>query len=202
MLNDLFYRKPIYCLLIAGGAAIIILSIFGDMIGIGHQGFGRGQLSGVVFGTFFCIAVLLHVNHETPGFLARLAGTIYVGGILYMGLRPSPDVHNRYKILLNLNSFSLNDFAINTIGFIPLGYLLMLCFTFRPERRESTPMRRIIIIIGAGVMLSLLLEVAQYYLPWGRESSFMDLTANAIGTFIGVTAFLFTEHERNRSIRT
>jgi VanZ family protein len=45
-------------------------------------------------------------------------------------------------------------------------------------------------------LISLLLEVSQYYLISGRHSSFIDLIANTIGTLIGIAMYLAVEQER------
>jgi glycopeptide antibiotics resistance protein len=119
-----------------------------------------------------------------------------VGGILYVGLKPNPFKYVQYEVLLDFNSFDWHDFAINTVGFIPLGYLLMLSFGNRQKDQRANLFGRAIIVAGAGGLISLFLEMSQYYLISGRQSSLFDLIFNTLGTLLGIALYIFMEQQK------
>jgi glycopeptide antibiotics resistance protein len=135
---------------------------------------------------------LLFSNRRT---LLRVLTWIYVSGIFLAGLVPFPFNHTYNGILLGVNIFSLRDFAINVVGFVPLGYLLMMSFGNRLTERRADLFNRAILVVGVGCLISLFLEVSQYYFIAGRHSSFMDVIANTLGPLVGVTMFLLMEHK-------
>jgi len=121
---------------------------------------------------------------------ARLLGLCYVSGILYMGLWPNTCKCIQYKELLDIRFFSWQDFTINIMGFIPLGYLLMLNFGNREKAKRATIFKRTILATLGGGVISLFLEVSQYYVISGRQSSLFDWIANTLGTLIGIATYL------------
>ena len=193
-----FAREPIRSLLIVVGLILIVVSAFADSIGVGHPGFGLKQFSGLVIGVLLSMAGLLKVYLSINKIWARILGVIYLNGILYVGLSPRSFKYTQYKVLLNVSNFSWHDFSINTVGFIPLGYLLMLGFGNGQKDKRGNILKRAIIVAGFGGLISLFLEVSQYYLISGRHSSFIDLIANTIGTLIGIAMYLAVEQERTR----
>ena len=120
---------------------------------------------------------------------ARALSTIYLSMILFAGLRPSTFNHTYYKIFLDIGRFNGFDLLLNTVGFIPFGYLLMLSFGERPN------FKRAMAVAGFGTLISFLLETSQFYFIPGRVSSMIDLVTNIIGTLLGITLFL---HFRNK----
>ncbi len=146
-----------------------------------------------------CGAFKVHL--KMPRILARVLSFIYMSGVLYMGLRPNPCERYLYKVLLTGN-FGWHDFAINTVGFLPLGYLLMISFENWQKDRRAGIFKRAVVICGLGILVSLFLEVSQYYLIPGRQSSFMDLAANTIGTLAGIAIYLFIGQQRTHRQRT
>jgi glycopeptide antibiotics resistance protein len=142
------------------------------------------------------MAGLLKVYLSINKIWARVLSVIYLIGILCVGLSPRSRNYTQYKVLFDVNNFGWHDFSINTVGFIPLGYLLMLGFGNGQKDKRGNLFRRAIILSGVGGLISLLLEVSQYYLISGRHSSFIDLTANTIGTLIGIAMYLAVEQER------
>ena len=107
----------------------------------------------------------------------------------------------RFKILkknylkLSRNAFkldglSLRDMYINILGFIPLGYLLMVnAFSFMSSRVSTW--RLIFGAILGGTLISLFIEILQAFLP-ARNSSLTDLLFNALGTGLGlILALIF-----------
>ena len=183
------YLDPAF-FLIGIGAAGIILSAFADLIGVGHAGFGQKQLSGLVIGVLLSVAGLLKIYLSSTKIWTRVLGVIYLSGILCVGLMPYPFKCAQYKVLLDFNSFGWHDFAINTVGFIPLGYLLMLSFGNRQKDQGINLFKRTIIVAGVGSLISLFLEISQYYLISGRQSSLFDWISNTFGTLLGIAVYL------------
>ncbi|RPJ76779.1 MAG: VanZ family protein [Desulfobacteraceae bacterium] len=77
--------------------------------------------------------------------------------------------------------FSRSDLAVNIAGFVPFGFLVCL----RLLLGGRCPLRAgILIAVAAGVAVSLVIETTQVWLP-GRDSSLLDLGANALGAALG-----------------
>lgn len=88
------------------------------------------------------------------------------------------------KPLLGLpegQTFSVSDVTVNLLGFVPFGFLV--CLRLLAAGRSS-PRSCLIIAIAAGFSFSLAIELTQVWLP-GRDSSFLDLTTNTMGSAIG-----------------
>lgn len=82
---------------------------------------------------------------------------------------------------------NLNDIAINILGFVPFGFLVsawLRLFKKRPLRSAYG------ITLFLGFCLSLAIELIQVYLPT-RDSSFMDVISNILGTAAGVLLFKY-----------
>jgi glycopeptide antibiotics resistance protein len=183
-------------LLIAVGATAIVVSGFADSISVGRPGFGVEQLSGLVIGVLVVAAGVVKVLFANSSTLARILTGIYLSGILFVGLRANPFKYTQYKILLDVNSFDLHAFAINTAGFIPLWYLLILSFGNRQKDQRTNMFKRATIAVGGGSLISLFLEVSQYYLISGRHSSLFDWIFNAFGTIMGIALYILVEQEK------
>lgn len=69
----------------------------------------------------------------------------------------------------------IKDWIINTLGFIPLGALIVLSFPGR---------LRVLTATAACLAVSLTIELTQIYLPW-RVPSLQDLLLNTVGGLIG-----------------
>ena len=110
-------------------------------------------------------------------------------------------IPNRFKILkkkflelsdnaLRLNGSNLRDMRINILGFIPLGYLLLVTF-YSTKSSWTSSWRLIFWAVLGGTVLSFVIETLQAYLPT-RNSSLTDLIFNSFGTGIGtILAILF-----------
>jgi VanZ family protein len=173
----------------------MLVSAFADSIGVGRPGFGVEQLSGLVIGALVTMAGLVKVLLADTRILIRVLAGIYVGGILYVGLRPNPFKSVQYKVLLDFNSFDWHDIAINTVGFIPLGFLLMLSLGNQQKDQEANLFKRTMIVAGFGSFVSLFLEMSQYYLISGRASSLFDCISNTLGTLLGIAVYLVLSRE-------
>ena len=85
---------------------------------------------------------------------------------------------------LELNGSSLRDMRVNILGFIPLGYLLIVTI-YSTKSSWSSSWRLIFLAIFGGTVVSLFIEILQTYLPT-RNSSLSDLIFNTFGTALGV----------------
>jgi VanZ family protein len=72
-----------------------------------------------------------------------------------------------------------NDIILNIAGFIPLGIILCVYFSFTRPRFQA-----IILATLVGALLSLVIEVLQAYIP-SRTSGTTDIITNTIGALIG-----------------
>ncbi|UCF30188.1 MAG: VanZ family protein [bacterium] len=82
----------------------------------------------------------------------------------------------------HLSRADVLDIIINTLGFIPLGFLLSLYLTAARMLAKKTAY---FLTAAAGISLSLFIEVFQAFIPV-RHSSARDLILNALGTMIGI----------------
>lgn len=74
-------------------------------------------------------------------------------------------------------------FVLNMLLFMPFGVLL-----HHEARRRSFTLLSIVIVAGmAGISISMIIEYLQAFLP-GRDSSLIDVLANAAGALVGVAA--------------
>ncbi|HVY07400.1 MAG TPA: VanZ family protein [Burkholderiales bacterium] len=75
-----------------------------------------------------------------------------------------------------------SDVVLNILAYVPLGLLLTLFWMGRMRRPLAA-----VLAVAAGVLLSLLLEYIQAYLPT-RISSNLDVLTNSMGAFWGAIA--------------
>lgn len=94
--------------------------------------------------------------------------------------------------LPNIQSISFFDLTVNLLGFLPFGFLvqLRLLMSGRLAAKNHS-----ILTVAVGFAVSLAIELTQVWLP-GRDSSALDLIANAGGTAIG--AFLAIKYDSSR----
>ncbi len=84
------------------------------------------------------------------------------------------------------------DVAVNILGFIPFGILMMLVLT----GRGMNVLLAGVVTVLVGFMISFCIEYLQAFLP-SRHSSMRDLLCNTIGTAIGAIA-MFLLHKRHQ----
>lgn len=81
------------------------------------------------------------------------------------------------------------DFAANTLGYAPLGFLLALSFLRRggmPGLPRSNPAAILVAMLASG-LLALCMEALQTYLP-ARVPSNIDFALNVLGALLGAVA--------------
>lgn len=86
---------------------------------------------------------------------------------------------------LKLNKSFIQDFVINLVGFIPLGFILSATFI---ELGGTLKKRVILITVALCFAISLIIEVAQGWMP-SRSSQILDLMLNTSGALIGTMAY-------------
>ena len=82
---------------------------------------------------------------------------------------------------LKLNKSFIQDFVINLVGFIPLGFILSATFI---ELGGTLKKRVVLITVALCFAISLIIEVAQGWMP-SRSSQILDLMLNTSGALIG-----------------
>jgi hypothetical protein len=79
--------------------------------------------------------------------------------------------------------FDWRDLFMNILGFVPFGFF---CFSFLHSSRTKIKAGFAAILLGA--LISLTIEVLQWYLPT-RNSSMTDVLTNSFGTVLGVIVY-------------
>ena len=185
----------ILLLVIIGGVGIL-LSLTFDLFHDGVSHFGMRQFAGFVISSIVALAGL---NRLITFFRSKALDFVlfgaYFAGILFMGLRPKYDRVIGHTGLFELTGYSAFDFIINTIGFIPLSYLMMMSIFAlnRKLKRASVS----ILVFASCMCITLLIEILQYFIP-GRSSQFFDVITNGIGALIGITYSQFEYRTSSR----
>jgi hypothetical protein len=150
--------------------------------------FGIKQIAGFVVSTIVALAGLRKMTLLRARLWDGLLLLVYLGGILFMGLRSKSHGLNRSSGMLQDLTFYTSDVVINILGFIPLGYL-MISYFLSSDRRKKKELPVIGLTIATCISISLLIELSQYYLP-GRTSSLVDLFCNGLGALGGIVFYL------------
>jgi VanZ family protein len=174
-------------LLIIGVNGMIFAVTF-DFFNAGIPNFGINQLAGTIISAIIALMGLRKIGPLRSRIWDRLLLTIYLAGILFMGLRPVSPGFNGPRGMLQVHSIYFPDVVENILGFVPLGYLMMI-YILSIDRLQKKHIAILNIIICIGI--SLLIELSQYYIP-GRESSLSDIFFNGLGAF-GATIFCLLE---------
>ena len=87
---------------------------------------------------------------------------------------------------LSYNRPDYSDIAINVLGFLPFGFCF---FLYRHARRPQRLVTNALLVVLAGVAISLTIEVIQAWLP-NRTSSLNDFITDTAGTLLGVALAL------------
>ena len=176
----------IHYFLIIIGIVGVIVTLGYDFVRPGELNFGKKQFMGFVGSILVLLAGLRKSSDTKNDFGDFVSLFIYITGLFYLVLMPRQYSHHSHLKMLKLTGFYASDFSLNVIGFIPLGYLLILLFTkFDGKYRKTT---RFLVILLIGVLLSFLIEIGQYFIP-GRSSSLIDVAANGLGNLLGLLLF-------------
>ena len=169
------------------GISGMIFAVTFDFFKASVPNFGINQLAGFVVSAIIALAGLRKIALLRARIWDGLLFLVYLAGILFMGLRSTNQGLNRSSGMLQVLNFSFSDVAINILGFIPLGYLMMSYFLSSDRIQKKIPV--ICLTIATCIGISLLIELSQYYLP-GRSSSLLDLLFNGLGAFGGIIYYL------------
>jgi hypothetical protein len=92
---------------------------------------------------------------------------------------------------VSYNRPDYSDIAINVLGFLPFGFCF---FLYRHARRPQRLVTNALLVVLAGVAVSLTIEVMQAWLP-NRTSSLNDFITDTAGTLLGVALALAVRHK-------
>jgi VanZ family protein len=92
---------------------------------------------------------------------------------------------------VSYNRPDYSDIAINVLGFLPFGFFF---FLYRHARRPHRLVTNALLVVLAGVAISLTIEVTQAWLP-NRTSSLNDFITDTAGTLLGVALALAVRHK-------
>jgi polyferredoxin len=200
MQNSGIYKKKQFSLfslfLLFIGISGMIFAVTIDFFKASAPNFGINQLAGFVISTIIALAGLRKIAVLKARIWDGLLLLVYLAGILFMGLRSHKHGLTKSSGILHDLSFYFSDVAINILGFIPLGYLMMSYFLSSGRKQKKVPV--ICLSITACIGISFIIELSQYYLP-GRSSSLSDLLFNGLGAFGGIIYYLLEKRlSRNR----
>lgn len=180
------------------GISGMIFSLGFDFLKTEPPNFGFDQFAGFVVSTIIALAGMRKTEILKSRIWDGLLLLVYLAGILFMGLRSEHHGLHKSSGMLQDLSFGFYDVSINIFGFIPLGYLMTSYFL--SNDRIQKKVSAIGLIIASCIVISLLIELSQYYLP-GRTSSLLDVLSNGLGAFIGITYYLL-EKRLSRNSRS
>ena len=86
------------------------------------------------------------------------------------------------------------DVLVNVLAYVPLGLLAGRAISYQLRGSAWGPLQSFIIAVGLGLILSILLEGLQTYLP-SRRPSILDVIANTGGTLAG--AFIASAYSQS-----
>lgn len=171
----------IFLLLI--GVSGMIFTLISDFFKHSVPSFGINQLAGFVVSSVIALAGLRKILLLRAKIWNGLLLFVYLSGIFFMGLRSRAHGFNASRGMLRDLGFSFSDAAINILGFMPLGYLMLSYFLSDDSKQKKIPAVYLTVAICIGI--SLIIELSQYYVP-GRSSSLLDILFNGLGAFIGI----------------
>lgn len=94
-----------------------------------------------------------------------------------------------------ISRFALKDFPRNVALFIPFGF----CLAYLMRRWKSSLFHKGMIVLAAGTLLSLSIEILQQFIPF-RFSAFADILANAAGALMGLAGCFFWENQALKKV--
>ena len=189
----LLHRIARYLPLLFGVAGLMAFLVYGVASGELRQ-LRMIPVTGLVISV---LLILMGQWHRVP---TRVRGRYYSvllgaygAGVLFMGLRPKADHYHFAELgrsrFLEAGGVSTFDVLTNVIGFIPLGFLIVVTLTAAGS--QTGKLQRFAASVLLSGAISLLIEIAQHFIV-GRASSAVDVATNGLGALIGaVYALLY-----------
>ena len=175
----------IYLPLVIGGAGLVFFGIHPFVNGY-MWGERLTQIAGLVISILLVLAGLRAIVPESKRRLYYLLlSVVYLAGILAMGFRPKPGnymAEGERSVFLGVSDLFAYDVVMNVIGFIPLGFLLIVAVLERHLPLKPTLVFPFCVLFCFCV--SFIIESFQVYAV-GRSSSLVDLATNTIGAVVG-----------------
>lgn len=131
-----------------------------------------------------------------------IAGLLYACGIALITLSPFSEwrfiPESPWEFLFTAwpRYWTGFDLLVNLLAYVPLGLLVGRAISYRLRGHTWGAAQALAITVALGLLLSLLLEGLQTYVP-SRRPSVLDIVANGAGTFFG--AFLSSAYAQNRN---
>src|SRR6056297_800975 len=149
-----------YLPLAFGGVGLFLFVAYGVITGELWRG-DLVPITGIIIGTILVLSNLGHAigPRRRRIYYAGLLG-VYSSGILFMGLRTKGGhVHfDEFGMsqLLDAGGFSLYDITMNIVGFVPLGFLIVVALAEAQRLRDD--LRRFVASVLACGLASLAIE--------------------------------------------
>ncbi|WVN41755.1 VanZ family protein [beta proteobacterium MWH-UniP1] len=130
-----------------------------------------------------------------------VAGLLYACGIVVISLTPLqdwvfiPEPPWGFLFLPWPRYWTGFDVLVNVLAYIPLGLLLGRGLSLKLRSAQQRALKAVLFSLLLGVLLSLVMEGLQTYLP-SRRPQLLDVLANGSGTLIG--GFFAGAYGRNR----
>jgi VanZ family protein len=118
------------------------------------------------------------------------AGLLYAGGLVVISVSPItewrfiPEMPWEYLLRGWPKYWTGLDVLLNVLAYIPLGLLIGRAVSHRLSPLAWGPLQAFVFTVCASVLLSILLEAVQTYLP-SRRPSVLDVLTNGAGASIG-----------------
>ncbi len=143
-------------------------------------------ITGIIIAVILIASGLLYA--VTPAVRRRLAVALlvaYAAGVLAMGLRPKgerPHEPADHVNVLSTRVGSTYDLVMNVVGFVPLGFLIVVGLDETGRVRAGLP--GFLLAGAACAAIALGMELGQAVIA-GRDSSLVDVATNAAGGIVG-----------------
>lgn len=141
----------------------------------------------------------MRVNRATS---LLLAGIFYAAGICVISLSPIsgwsfiPEYPWAYLTQPWPRYWTGFDVMVNVLAYVPLGLLMARAASVRLRNPDWRASQALLLAMTCGLVLSIVLEGLQTYLP-SRRPSTLDVAANGLGTFMG--AFIASVYAQRTS---
>jgi len=190
--------KNLNFIIILFGVILILLGLTADFFLLSTSGIGLLQSAMLVIGGIILLFSLRCIVIPEQPKWDWLLVAVYLSGVIFAGLEPNNHESLYENAFLSLNSFSLQDYYVNIIGFLFFGFLLMAVLSISIRRSRS-----FFATVSIGFIVSLSIEFIQFCCIPSRYSSGYDLFANTFGVVLGTLIYfgysriLYYQENRN-----